>query len=76
MSGCIYCGDAAEKRLEDEDDSAVCGGCWSLLQSPDTALPLMRGHLTAALRGRMPAERVRALVDGFVEGVARRMAGR
>lgn len=73
MTPCTYCGRASKQRIDEMDDSGVCDGCWALLQDPGTALPLMRGHLTMSMRGRIPPQRLASMVEAFMEAVARRM---
>lgn len=68
MIRCMYCGRAAQNRLDGES-GPVCGACWSLLSSQETALRLIRGHMTAALRGRMPPEQLRAAIERYLEGL-------
>jgi hypothetical protein len=49
---------------------AVCASCWKLLQNPNTALPLIRGHLTLALRGKLPEAELKKRINQFMTMVA------
>lgn len=69
---CNFCGSKGQRRGGEEDgleeDLFVCGSCWNLLQKPETALPLLRGHLSLSLRG-VPgsAERIQSFM-GEISG--------
>jgi hypothetical protein len=73
MTGpCNYCGRAGPVRIKEGEDGAaedlhVCDQCWKLLQSPATALPLIRGDLSISLRGTMSEERLKRTIDSFME---------
>ncbi len=62
---CEYCARPTEPRNEIEGAS-VCEICWQLLQNPTTALPLIRGHLTLTLRGKMPEDELKKKIDAFM----------
>ncbi len=72
--GCEYCGRPGKRRAGPEDglaeDAYACDQCWKLLQSPATALPLLRGHLSLEMRGIAPGDRSEKAVSAFIEGVA------
>lgn len=76
MTACMYCGSPAEQRLDGDEESGVCPGCWELLKDPGTALPLIRGHLTSSLRGKIPEDRLKASVDAFVSRLSASMGVR
>lgn len=70
---CEYCGRAGTKRAGAEDglagDAYACDQCWKLLQSPATAIPLLRGHLSLEMRRTAPDRSGRA-VSAFIDGVS------
>ncbi len=76
---CEYCGRPGLKRVGVEDgldeDMHVCTHCWKLLQSPATALPLLRGHLSLEMRGVVKPVAAGKMVDSFMEKVAEWAAG-
>ncbi len=71
---CEYCDLRGPRRSGVEDglkeDLHVCEYCWKLLQSPSTALPLLRGHLALEMRGIVRPQRASALTESFIRGVA------
>jgi len=66
---CEYCARPARPR-EGLEDTAVCDSCYSLLQNPVTALPLIRGHLTLTLRGTMPDAELKKKIDAFMQMIS------
>lgn len=62
FGSCEFCGRPGAKLagVEDglESDFFACTGCRKLLSKPVTALPLIRGHLTLELRGKMSKKRL------------------
>ena len=62
---CEYCTNTGIPRLDD-GTGAVCRVCWSLLQRPETALPLLRGHLVGIHRGKMPEARLQEIIQNFM----------
>lgn len=68
--GCEYCGKPGRDRLGD-GKSSVCDGCWRLLRDPRTALPLLRGHMTLSLRGKVPEAELKRKVDAFMSEVSK-----
>ena len=48
----------------------VCKGCWSLLKNPSTALPLLRGHLTLELRGKLGAHELKEMLESWMKVVS------
>jgi len=75
MSNCIFCrGKGVPRIMAEETDLkeelSVCNYCWKLLQNPKTALPLIRGHLSLTMRGKMPAEYLKFQIDKFMEKIA------
>lgn len=67
---CTYCRRPGRARVAGQE-SCVCDQCWSMLQDPRTALPLIRGHLTAELRGKVPPERLSSMIDEFMGVLSR-----
>lgn len=71
---CEYCGAKGPRRAGADDglssDLFVCPPCWSMLQDPATALPLLRGHLTMETRQSMRPGQVKEAVDTFMEAVS------
>ncbi len=71
---CEYCRQPGIRRsgLEDglKEDLYVCGQCWKLLQSPATAVPLLRGHLSLEMRGVVKPGMAGGMITSFVERVA------
>jgi hypothetical protein len=65
---CQFCSRAAEPR--ENLEVGVCHACWRLLQNPTTALPLIRGHLTLTLRGKVPDTELRRQIDAFMTMIA------
>lgn len=69
---CHYCSKEGLRRAGEEDglseDMFVCPGCWKLLSSPVTALPLIRGDLTLRSRSGSPA--VGTGIEPFMEMIA------
>jgi hypothetical protein len=61
---CQFCNRLAQPR--DGLETGVCDECWQLLQKPTTALPLIRGHLTLTLRGKMPEAELKKKIDDFM----------
>jgi hypothetical protein len=61
---CEYCGRHAE--IDANLKVAVCASCWKLLRNPTTALPLIRGHLTLTLRGKVSDNELKRRVDAFM----------
>lgn len=66
---CEYCNRQGKDRLG--NGTAVCDPCWSLLQNPQTALPLLRGHMTLTLRGKIPEAELKKKVDKFMAEVSK-----
>ena len=64
MDICQYCSRPADIQVE--KNTFVCSVCWKLLQNPATALPLIRGHLTMTLRGKMPDAELKRKIDMFM----------
>ncbi len=71
---CEYCGQPGARRsgIEDglKEDLYACGQCWKLLQSPATAVPLLRGHLSLEMRGVVKPKKAGEMVDSFIHNVA------
>jgi len=71
---CEYCKREGPRRAGPEDglkeDLHVCTYCWKLLQSPSTALPLLRGHLALEMRGVVQPKKAGTMVESFIRGVA------
>ena len=65
---CQFCNRSAGVRKDLE--IGVCDQCWALLQKPVTALPLIRGHLTLSLRGKMPEAELKKRVNAFMEMIS------
>ena len=65
---CTYC--SRPSRKQDGIDVEVCPECWKLLQNPITALPLIRGHLTMTLRGKMPDSELKMRIDEFMKFIS------
>ncbi len=63
MKECHFCDGFG---LDRGDDVSVCRSCWALLQSPATALPLIRGTVSMKLRGTMPKERLDEVVNEYM----------
>jgi hypothetical protein len=70
---CEYCGRPGPRRAGAEDglkdDLHVCSQCWKLLQSPATAVPLLRGHLSLEMRGVVKPKAAGSMVSSFIERV-------
>jgi hypothetical protein len=68
---CQFCGKPAE-NLEGLQgvEAAVCPSCMELLKTPTTALPLIRGHLTLTLRGKVPEAELKRKVDAFMQMIS------
>lgn len=68
---CEYCGAPGVLRVEKQEgldeDVYVCDDCWRLLKDPKTALPLMRGHLTMKLKGKMPPSALSRTVNKYMD---------
>lgn len=60
----------ADQKDPGGENSYVCDQCWRLLQNPATALPLIRGDLAISLRGTMPENRLKAILDKYMEKLA------
>lgn len=71
---CEYCGRSGPWRAGPADglkeDMHVCAACWKLLQSPATALPLLRGHLSLEMRGVVKPKEAQAMIESFIGGVS------
>jgi hypothetical protein len=73
MSSCIFCYGEGTPRVKTDaggEELSVCDYCWKLLQDPKTALPLIRGHLSLTMRGRIPADQLKFQIDKFMERIA------
>ena len=68
MSNCLYCSRPAE--IQQDLDVAVCYICSELLKNKVTALPLIRGHLTLTLRGKIPDADLKRNIDIFMSMIA------
>ena len=69
---CEYCSGNGVVRTttKEHGDLAVCNICWTLLKNPATALPLIRGNLSMALRGSMPEPDLKRALDAFMAGIS------
>jgi len=67
MDKCLYCSRPAKQK---GTDVAVCQACMVLLKNPATALPLIRGHLTMTLRGKLPEADLKIKIDSFMEMIS------
>ena len=67
---CMYCGNLGTARVPGDEQSCVCDKCWKLLQNPVTALPLIRGHLTITLRGKIPPDKLDEMIQKFMGSIA------
>lgn len=63
---CMYCSQEGTQRVPTDPQSVVCEKCWKLLQNPATALPLIRGHVTMSLRGKVHPDRLEEMVQAFM----------
>ena len=61
---CQFCTKSAEPR--EGLEVGVCSACWQLLRNPTTALPLIRGHLTLTLRGKVSDAELKRQIDEFM----------
>jgi hypothetical protein len=52
-------------------DIYVCDSCWKLLQNPVTALQLIRGQITLALRGTMPEPLLDQMLQNFMAEISK-----
>jgi hypothetical protein len=72
---CIYCDSDGVLRATKQDgvseDTYVCKGCWKLLQDPKTALPLIRGHLTLALRGKTAPSVLQKRINEYMDLISK-----
>lgn len=72
---CEYCDMAGEFRAGEKDglnkDVHVCKRCWELLKNPQTALPLIRSHLTMKLKGRMPPSELDRTMNVYMEKISK-----
>lgn len=67
---CEYCG-RDSKAIYDESQNMsvhVCNACLNLLKNPETALPLIRGHLS--IEGRSAGPGFKRQLDKFMEMIA------
>lgn len=60
---CSFCDHPGVDR---GDEVVVCNSCWTLLQDPKTALPLIRGTVTMQMRGSLPKEKLERVVNDFM----------
>jgi len=71
---CEYCNAPGELRAGKKEglgeDVYVCDGCWKLLKNPTTALPLLRGHLTMKLKGKMIPATLDRMMNKYMEMIA------
>lgn len=67
---CEYCDTPGVARAGKKDgldrEVYVCDGCWKLLKDPKTALPLLRGHLTMQLKGKMVPDRLDKILNSYM----------
>ena len=67
---CEYCNTPGVLRIGKKDgaesDVYVCDSCWKLLKNPKTALPLIRGHLTMKLKGRISPEQLNRMLNHYM----------
>jgi hypothetical protein len=68
MNSCVYC---SSDGIQRGDDLYVCEGCWTLLQNPETALPLIRGHLSFTLRGQIPEDQLETMINKFMVKISK-----
>lgn len=71
---CEYCNGPGELRAGKSDgldrEVYVCDSCWDLLKDPKTALPLLRGHITMHLKGKMPSDLLAKRVNKYMEMIS------
>ncbi len=71
---CEYCSRPGPRRAGPEDgapeDLFVCAPCWKLLQSPATAVPLLRGHVSLEMRGVVRPGAAEKLVSSFLSAIS------
>ena len=65
MNTCQYCSKPTDIQVD--TNVFVCPICWKLLQDPITALPLIRGHLTLILRGKIPDNELKKKINTFMQ---------
>ena len=72
---CKYCMTKGILRMPAEETSSkkdiyVCDSCWKLLQDPKTALQLIRGQITLALRGTVPEPVLNMMLQKFMDEIS------
>ncbi len=74
---CLYCSRTGVFRASKNEspdlteDIYVCSACWSLLQNPATALPLIRGHLSITIGRRMPEKAFKKTLEQFMGTISK-----
>jgi hypothetical protein len=68
---CEFCTSQGPIRVKQgeggvKQDVHICDRCWVLLQNPLTALPLIRGNLTLALRGKVSDKTLEKQLNQFM----------
>ena len=51
---------------ETEKPTFLCTQCLRLLRNKATALPLIRGNLSMKLRGKIPEDRLKEMLDAYM----------
>lgn len=74
---CEYCTKPGPIRIHANEtpevsrDVFICDKCWRLLKNPQTALPLLRGHLTLTQRNQMSPKQLEARMNQFMEIISK-----
>ncbi len=67
---CEYCTDKAPLFVQPPEAPTkvyLCARCLKLIRNPSTGLALIRGNLTMKLRGRVAPNKLKPLVDKYIE---------